>query len=314
MKPTIAPESKFMSSSSNTESNLFALSQNLAEIVDRVGPSIVGVNARRFSSSGIHWRSGIIVTSDETIRREEDITVTLSDNRTVPVTLVGRDPSTDVAVLKLTDAELPVAEIGDANSLKVGHLVMAIGRGRERGLSASLGVVSTAGGAWRSMLGGGIDRFLRLDLNLYPTSIGGAIVDATGRVVGFSTSGPRGTVLTIPTSTVNRVLDQLVQKGRISRGYLGVGMQSVSLQDALKNKLSISSAYGVMVVSVEAQSPADKGGILLGDILIALNDTSVQDTRDVQAFLASQVVGQTIAVKTIRGGELVELSIVVGEK
>jgi S1-C subfamily serine protease len=121
-------------------------------------------------------------------------------------------------------------------------------------------------------------------------------------------------VLTIPTSTVNRVLDQLVQKGRISRGYLGVGMQSVSLQDALKNKLSISSAYGVMVVSVEAQSPADKGGILLGDILIALNDTSVQDTRDVQAFLASQVVGQTIAVKTIRGGELVELSIVVGEK
>jgi S1-C subfamily serine protease len=303
-----------MSLSSTTESTLLALSNNLADIVDRVGQSVVAVHARRMSSSGIHWREGIIITSDETIRREDDITVTLPDDRTVPATLIGRDPSTDVAVLKLPDAELPVAEIGDAASLKVGHLVLAIGRGRDRGLSASLGVVSTAGGSWRSMSGGLIDRFLRLDLNLYPGCAGGSLVDATGQVVGFTTTGPRGTVLAIPAATVNRVLDQLLEKGRISRGYLGVGMQPVRLPDSLKSKLSLSSEQGVMAVSVEPQGPADRAGILLGDILVALDDTPVKDTRDVQAFLGSQSVGQTLKAQLIRGGELVELAIVVGER
>lgn len=298
-----------------TENLLLSLSQNLADIVDRVGQSVVSVNARRrFPSSGIHWRSGIIVTSDETIRREDDITVTLPDNRTVPVTLVGRDPTTDVAVLKLPETEFPIAEIGDANSLRVGHLVVAVGRGRERGLSASMGVVSTAGGSWRSMMGGVIDQFLRLDLNLYPSSTGGALVDAAGRVVGFTTSGPRETVLAIPATTVNRVLEQILAKGRISRGYLGVGMQPVRLPDSLRQKLSLASEQGVMVVSVEPQGPSDRAGMLIGDILIALDNTTVKDTRDVQGFLSSQSVGQTLKVQLIRGGELVELSLVVGER
>lgn len=298
-----------------TENTLLALSQNLADLVDRVGQSVVAVNGRRrFSSSGIHWRSGIIVTSDETIRREDDLTVTLPDNRTIPVTLVGRDPSTDVAVLKLPDTELPTAEIGEANALRVGHLVVAVGRGRDRGLSASMGVVSTAGGSWRSMMGGVIDQFLRLDLNLYPSSTGGALVDAAGKVVGFTTSGPRGTVLAIPATTVNRVLDQILTKGRISRGYMGVGMQPVRLPDSLRQKLVLASEQGVMVVSVEPQGPSDRAGILIGDILIALDNTTVKDTRDVQGFLGSQSVGQTLTVKLIRGGELVELSLVVGER
>jgi S1-C subfamily serine protease len=303
-----------MSFSSTTESALLTLSHNLAEIVDRVGRSVVSVNARRISSSGIHWRSGLIVTSDETIRREDDITVTLEGDRTVPVTLIGRDPSTDVAVLKLPNTELAIAQIGDANSLKVGHLVLSIGRGRERGLSASLGVVSTAGGEWRSMTGGLIDRFLRLDLNLFPGSAGGPLVDATGLVLGFTTTGPRGTVLAIPSTTVNRVVDSLLEKGRISRGYLGVGMQPVRLSDSLKSKFSFSGEQGVMVVSIEPQAPADRAGILLGDIFISLNDTPVRDTRDVQAFLSDRGVGQTLKAKLIRGGELVELSIVVGER
>src|SRR3712207_4256737 len=143
------------SSASEMSSTLLALSNNLADAVEQVGRSVVAVKARsRFSSSGIHWRSGIIVTAEETIRRSEDITVTIEDGRTVPATLVGRDASTDIAVLKLPDAELPVAQIGETTSLKVGHLVLAVGRSDESGLNASLGVVSALGGSWRSSYGG----------------------------------------------------------------------------------------------------------------------------------------------------------------
>jgi S1-C subfamily serine protease len=133
-------------------------------------------------------------------------------------------------------------------------------------------------------------------------------------VVGFSTMGPRGVVLTIPSTTVNRVLDQLQTKGRISRGYLGVGMQPVRLPDSLKDKLALASDRGVILVSIEPQGPADRAGILLGDILIALNNTPVGNTNDVQSFLGSQSVGQTLSAKIIRGGELVEIAIAVGER
>jgi S1-C subfamily serine protease len=309
-------------SSIPTDNPLVSLSHNLAEIVERVGRSIVTVNARRIPSSGIHWRSGIIITSDETIRREDDITVTLPDGRTVPVTFVGRDPTTDVAALKLPDAELPVVAMptgkasanADANDLKVGHLVLAIGRGREKELAASMGIVGIAGASWRSMSGGTIDRFLALDLTLHPGCAGGAIANAAGEVVGFSTMGPRGVVLTIPSTTVNRVIDQLQAKGRISRGYLGVGMQPVRLPDSLKDKLFLASDRGVILVSIEPQGPADRAGILLGDILVALNNTPVGNTNDVQSFLGSQSVGQTLSAKIVRGGELVEIAIAVGER
>ena len=299
---------------SESGSALLALSNNLADAVETVGRSVVAVNARRFSSSGIHWRQGIIVTSDETIRREEDITVTLPDNRTVAVTLIGRDPTTDVAVLKLPNVELPLAQIGDSSALKVGHLVLAVGRGRENGIAASMGVVSTLGGSWRSMSGGKIDQLIRLHLTLYPGCAGGALVEATGQVVGFNTSGPRRSVLTIPASTVNRVIDQLLKKGRIARGYLGLGMQSVRLPDSLRTTLNIASSTGVIVVSVSPNDAADQGGVLLGDVIVAIDSTPVSDTADIQAKLGPESVGKTLNVQIIRGGESVELALVVGER
>jgi S1-C subfamily serine protease len=311
------------SSSSEMSGGLLALSNNLADAVEQAGRCVVAINARasyrgasltRMSSSGIHWRQGIVVTSDETIKREEDITIGLPDGRTVPATLVGRDPSTDVAVLKLQNVELPVAELGDTSTLKVGHLVLALGRGSESGLSASMGVVSTVGGAWRSYYGGSIDQFVRLDLTLYPGCSGGPLVDATGRVVGMNTSGPRHTVLTIPTSTINRVVDQLLHKGRIARGYLGVSMQPVRLPETLKTTLNLSSVGGVIVVNVESNGSADKAGLLIGDVLIAIDGTPVNDTSDVLAMLGPQSVGKTLNVQIIRGGELLEVAIVPGER
>ncbi|MBD1892777.1 trypsin-like peptidase domain-containing protein [Coleofasciculus sp. FACHB-SPT9] len=312
-------------SSSEISSTLLALSNNLADTVERVGASVVAVNGRtshgrrgwlrrNSSSSGIHWRPGIIVTSDETIKREEEITVTLPDGRTVPVTILGRDASTDVAVLKLENIEFPVAEIGDAATLKVGHLALALGRGTENGVSASMGVVSAIGDAWRSMSGGSIDRFVRLDLTLYSGFSGGPMVDAAGKVAGMNTSGPRNMALTIPASTVNRVVNQLLSKGRIARGYLGLGMQPVRLPDTLKSALSLASNGGVIVVNVEPNGPADKAGVLIGDVLVAIDGNPVSDTENVQAMLGTESVGKSLKVQMIRGGAPLEVTLIVGER
>ena len=303
------------SSSAEMSSAMLALSNNLADIVEQAGRSVVRVNGRsRLSSSGIYWRQGIVVTADETLKRSEDITVTLPDNRTLPVTLIGRDPSTDIAVLNLQHVELPVAEIGEASSLRVGHMVLAVGRSSESGLSASMGVVSALGGAWHSRYGGLIDQFVRLDLNLYPSIEGGSLVEASGRVVGITVSGPRRTVLSIPASTINRVVDQLLSKGHIARGYLGLGMQPVRLPETLKNTLNLSSVGGVIVINVEPDGPADKSGVLIGDVLVAIDGTSVSDTGDIQAILGSHSVGKTLNVQVVRGGTVVDVALTVGER
>lgn len=299
-------------SSPDTTSTL--LSNNLAAAVELAGRAVVAVNARqRMPSSGVHWRPGIIVTAEHTVRRDEEVTVTLPDNRTVPATLAGRDSSTDLAVLRLQGVELPVAEMGDA-VLKVGHMVLAVGRPGESGVSASLGVLSAKGGAWRSWRGGQIDQFLRLDLTLYPGFSGGPLVDVAGRVLGINTSGPRHMALAIPASTVDRVVDGLLEKGRIARGYLGLGMQPVLLPDTLKSNLNLLQSAGVIVVNIEPNGPADQAGVLIGDVLLTLDGEPVSDTGDVQKTLGPEAVGTEVSVQLVRGGTLAEVTLTVGER
>lgn len=303
-------------SAGETSGVLLGLSNDLAGAVERAGRAVVAVNARhRVASSGVQWRQGIVVTADHTIERDEDITVTLPDGRTAPATLAGRDPGTDLAVLKVQGVEWPVAEIGDAAALKVGHVVLAVARPGEHGLSASVGVISALGDAWRTWRGGQIDRFVRPDLTLYPGFSGGPLADAQGRVVGINTSGlSRGGGLAIPASTVNRVADQLVATGRIARGYLGIGMQPVTVPDALKSKLSLPTGGGLVIVSVQPGGPAEQAGVLIGDILVAFDGKPVADTDDVQALLDPGRVGKSIAATVIRGGEIAGLTLTVGER
>ena len=300
-----------MSSTSDSQSSLISFSQNLADIVERVGESIVALNGRRFSCSGIYWREGIIVTSAEQIKRG-DTTVTLPNKDTAPVTLLGSDRSTDVAVFK-SDLNLPVAPIDSNCELRVGHLAIAVGRDPARGLFASQGIVSIVDDPWRSTLGGYIDRFIRLDLNFYSGSGGSALVNAAGQVVGFNTTGPRRSVLTIPAATVDRVVTQLLEQGHIRRGYLGLAMQPVGLPDALVAEFSLQTPQGLMVLNVEPESPAAEAGILLGDILTKIETTTVGKLRDLQAFLEPQNVGKAIAVELIRGGRLQNISLTIGD-
>ncbi|WP_413198874.1 S1C family serine protease [Nostoc piscinale] len=297
-------------------SSLQDFSNSLADIIEQAGNAVVAVNAgKRLSSSGIHWRNNIIVTSDESLGRYDEITATLADGNTVPLSFLGHDPSTDIAVFQLQNSAIPVAQIGDITKLKVGHLVLGLARSSEGDIRAAMGAVSVVSGTWRSMSGGNIDQFIRPDITLYPGFAGGALVDAAGYVVGMNTSGRRGTALTIPASTIERVVNQLLTKGHISRGYLGVGMQPVRLPHNLKNSLNLPTTTGVIVVNVESSSPADNAGVLLGDVLVRLDNIAVSDTGDVLALLNnSDRIGKLIKVQLVRGGALVELDIVVGER
>jgi S1-C subfamily serine protease len=289
---------------------LLSLSNDLAAAVERTAPAVVAVHARRLPSTGIHWRPGLVVTAEHTVRTAEDITVTMADGRSLPAVLAGRDPGTDLAVLRVADAGSVVATLGDDAALKVGHMVLALGYGPR----ASWGVISALGPRWRSWRGGDIDRLVRLDLVLYPGFSGGPLVDAAGRVVGLNTSGlARETRLALPVTMVTRVADELLQKGHVSRGYLGLGMQPVRLPEPLRAQLGLGDG-ALIVVMVEPSGPAARAGVLLGDVLVALDGEPVGDLEDVQARLGSDRVGAEISAVVLRGGVRTELRITVGEQ
>ena len=289
---------------------LLSLSNDLAGAVERTAPAIVTVHARRrLPSTGIHWRPGVIVTADHTVRVEQDITVTTPDGRALPAVLAGRDPGTDLAVLTVKDAGSATAALGDDAALKVGHLVLALGYGPR----VSWGVIGALGPRWRSWRGGEIERLVRLDLTLYPGFSGGPLVDAAGRVVGLNTSGlARDARLAVPATTVTRVADELLRSGHVSRGYLGLGMQPVRLPEPLRGQLGLTRETGLIVVTVEPDGPAARAGVLLGDVLVALAGAPVSDLDDVQAQLGSDRIGVVIPAVLVRAGARTELSITVG--
>ena len=294
---------------------LESLSNDLAGAVERSGQSVVAIHARRrIPASGIHWRPGIIVAAHHTIQRDDDITISLADGTTAAATLAGRDPSTDLAVLKVGEAKVPVASFADDAGIRVGALVLALGR-PGNAVTASLGVISTVGGEWRTWHGGTIDRFVRLDVSIYDGFSGGPLIDASGRVLGVNTSGlSRGAALAIPASTVNRVVDQLLKSGRVARGYLGLGMQAVRLPAALVERLSLPNDVGLMVVSTEPGGPGDRAGVMIGDVLIAVAGKPTSDPNEVLSLLGGDQIGKALATRIIRAGEPKTLDITIGER
>jgi serine protease DegQ len=303
-------------SASSTDGLLAAVSNDLAAAVDTVGRSVVAIHARRrIPASGVVWQPGVVVAAHHTIQRDEDITLTLHDGTTAPATLAGRDPSTDLAVLRLADGAGGAPAVApSAEAPRVGQLVLALGR-PGASVTASLGIVSAVGGEWRTWQGGTIDRFVRLDLSVYDGFSGGALVDTAGRVVGINTSGlARATAVTVPASTVSRVVGQLLARGHVARGWLGIATQPVRLPPGLQRSLGTEAEAGLVVVNVEPDSPADRGGVQIGDVLLALDDRPVSDPGDVLASLGGDRIGRPIVLRVARGGRAETLTVTVGER
>jgi S1-C subfamily serine protease len=293
---------------------LVAFSDHAAQLVERSGSSIVAVHGGgRRSSSGIHWRSGVIVTAEEVLEQDEAIKITLPGGRLVEASLAGRDPSTDVAVLHFQPDGLPAASTADTTLLRPGHVVLALGN-QEGGSVASLGIVASVGGPWHSLRGGTIDNLIRVDLVLNRAAEGGALIDAEGRVVGMAVLGPRRRVLAIPTSTIDRVVDQLLAKGHVFRGYLGAGLQPLRHGRRTHDTQPAGSGRGVLVVSIDSDGPAGRAGLLVGDIVMTWNAKPIDRVREVMHLLGADSVGTTVDLELIRGGAPTTLRVVLGER
>jgi len=293
---------------------LVSFSDQLASTVAHAAKSVVSIHARpRFDSSGVHWSKGIVVTADHTIRRDEDIQVTASDGSKLSAELIGRDPGTDLAVLRVPELAAPVAERAERIPTP-GSVVLAVGRSKDSAVAA-FGVLSSISPASRTWRGGRLDQVVRLDLNLHPVASGGAIVDAAGKLIGIATPVlSRVAVFAVPLATVNRVVETLLAHGRIPRGYLGVGLQPIAIPEHLKSTLQLAASTGLIIISVDHDAPAGKAGVLIGDVLLELGGRGIQEPENVQEVLDSGSVGKKLLARLLRGGKLVDVEVTVGER
>lgn len=293
---------------------LQTLSNDLAAAVEAAGPSTVRIEGRRrLAATGIVWSAdGLIVTAHHVVTRDDNLTVGLPDGSTAAASLVGRDPSTDLAVVRVEASGLAAAAWAEPGSLKVGQLVLALGR-PGRTVQATLGVISALSSEWRTPMGGHMDRYVQTDVVMYPGFSGGPLIGAAGSVLGLNTSALlREANIVIPALTVQRVIESLVAHGRVRRGYLGVGTQPVRLPEVLAQQ--IDQETGLLIVSVEPGSPADRGGLMLGDTIITMDGQPVRQMDDLLARLGSEHVGQQTPVRVVRGGQVQELAVVIGER
>lgn len=292
---------------------LTAFSDALASAVERAATSIVSVYARRRQpASGVAFAGGVIVTADHVIEQEEEIAVGLPDGKRVTAKLAGRDSGTDLAVLR-PDGNAP-APLATGGAARPGTIVLAVGRPGAGGPVVSLGVVSSVGGPARTWRGGQLEGFIRTDATMYPGFSGGPLIDASGAMLGINTTGlSRGSGLTLSVATVQRIVGQLVQHGKVRRGFLGISSQPLRLPEGLAEKAG-GQTTGLLIVGTEPDGPAERGGVLVGDILVGLAGAAVKDTDDLQSQLGGERIGQALPVKVLRGGEPRELSVTIGER
>src|SRR5882757_10440960 len=295
---------------------LETISSDFASVAEKAGASVVAVHARRWMpTSGIEWKKGVVVTVHHGVQRDEDIKVLLGSGRAVSAKLVGRDPSTDIAVLRIEEGSSSAPQLGDSTSLRLGHLVLALGRTRRGDLVASSGIIGGISGEWRNRRGGQLDQHIRLDLALYPGFSGGPLVNARGEVVGINTRGlAHGRAVTVPVATVNRVVEELLEKGHIARPYLGIAMQPVKVPENMRSKLLTKTRAGLLVVHVENDGPAEKAGVLLGDVLFEVNGETVEDLTAIQDAIAAAKTGDLMTIGLIRAGKVEQVSVILGER
>jgi S1-C subfamily serine protease len=285
-----------------TASPLTALSDSIAAVVERTAGQIVAVHSRHARASGFVWRPGLIVTAEEALADEGEVFIQSHGGERIPVARVGRDHSTDIALLRIEASGLAALPLSDAYP-PLGALSIVVGAG-EDSASAGLGVVSRAAGPWRSMRGGDIDARLELDVSLRRGAQGSVALDAAGNAFGMAVRGPRKTIV-IPAKTIERVAATLEKHGRIPRGYFGVGLQAVRTPD---------KKTGAMVMSVDADGPAAKAGVLQGDVILGINGTPVEGVRSLLRALGPGSIGSSVELLLARAGGTSKVSVAIGER
>lgn len=297
------------------ENLLTTLSDAMADAAERGGRTTVLVNARRrLPASGIGYAADLVLTADHVVERDDDITVVLPDGTEVSATVAGRDPGSDLALLRLNGGSVTVAEQAP-DEARVGQLVLALGRPSTGGIQASVGIISAIGGPVRIGRGSLLERYLRTDTTPYPGFSGGPLVDTDGRVLGLNTSGlTRGGAVTIPVALAWQIAGALASHGRVRRGYLGIRSQPVAIPPAQQQALGREQASGLLLVWVEEGSPAAGGGLIVGDILVAVAGQPVTDPDELQTVLTGAVVGQPTPLQVLRGGQPTTVIVTIGER
>jgi S1-C subfamily serine protease len=295
-------------------STLAEFSESLSTAVEKGGASTILVDARRrYPASGIAYTEDLVMTADHVVTREENIKVVLPDGKSLAATIAGRDPGSDLAVLRLAERALAPARTSDA--VKIGQLVLALGRPNMDGMQASWGIVTAIHGPTRTFRGGMLDEYIRSETTPYPGFSGGPLVNTEGEVLGLNTSGlTRGSSLTIPVKVAWRVADALARNGSVKRGYLGVRTQPVEIPEQARQALQREQNHGLLVLWLEEDGPAARGGLIVGDIFLAVKGQAVSDPDDLFAALSSDTVGQAIPIEVLRGGRPETVNVTVGER
>lgn len=306
-----------MSESYESGGVLAALSNDMAGAVERAAASVVTVFGRqRMPASGIVWtEDGLIVSANHVVERDEDIHIDTPDGQHLSTQVMGRDPNTDLVLLKLEGSDLTPA-VRATHEPKIGQLVLAVGRPGKSGPMASLGVIGMVGGKHgkdqrREQLG----NFLKTDAAMLPGFSGGPLVDAWGEILGLNSSTMgRGSGFTLPNEIVDRVVASLQKHGKVRRGFLGVSAQAVAVNDQLAESLSLESKKALVIVGLEQGGPAEQQGLLIGDIIVRVAGTPVGSVDQLMEQLSGDVVGQSVEIDVVRGGTLTTRSIVAGER
>jgi len=293
---------------------LSELSSGMSTTVQRIEPAVVRINARRrFPASGFVWsEEGLIITANHVIRKDNQIEVGFADGSQFQGQIVGRDPSTDLALVKVEASGLKKFDQIASEEIEVGNLVLALGR-PGKSIQATMGIVSALGSAWRTRYGGQADRYIQTDVLMYPGFSGGPLVTVDGGLVGLNSSAlMQGVSITLPTLTLTRVVSALQQHGRVRRGYLGVSTQIVRLQEDVREELGQRS--GLLIVAVEPDSPADEAGLTIGDTIVQLGTTTVRRHDDLIAELLEADFDSKVPVTIVRGGEVQTLNVKIGQQ
>jgi S1-C subfamily serine protease len=279
------------------------LSAAFAHSVGIAAPSIVAIKSAHSRSSGFFWRPGLVITAEEALSEEGDFTVTLPSGESLAARLVGRDHTTDIALLRVDRSDLPSIPL-ETKPVPVGSLALAVGA-EDGAPTAAMGIVSRSIGPWWSLRGGEINARIELDLRMRRSAEGGLAIDATGRAIGMTVFGPRRRVLVIPSATIERVAARLEKHGHIPRGYLGLGFQLVAIE---------GGGRGTMIMNVEPQGPGAKAGVHQGDIIVTLNAEPIRHVRSLLRALGPDSVGQTVTLGLRRGGETKNVVLTIAER